>query len=347
MNDVHVFGADYKQVPLDKLENICVTRETAKDLLRDCSTHSVIEEISLLSTCNRMELYFVSKSPEQARSFLAQVLEDHGAMNKEYLIDTLYLKSEDEAVSHLFQVSAGLRSMIYGEQEILGQVKQGYTWAQGQGYTGPYLNKLFQTAIAVGKRVRDETSLSDGAYSISSISVDMLRAKNPDCMNQAILIVGAGDIARRSIRKWVSIGHTQLSVSNRSAKGAQALAEEFGIAYLPYEKLPMAYSNFSVISFATAADHFLLRASDHYRLSPRSWIIDLGMPRNVDPALSAKGHELLSLVDFQSVVTQTFEQRQADEAQIRATLAETLEQLHQWQSYRNSLSAEPVIAKTR
>ena len=320
-----IIGTSFKESSIETREQLRYSKKTLADILET----TACTEYVLLSTCNRIELYIVAPVAD-IRPILAYI-------NTHWHNHALTRLTQSDCVQHLFAVASGLDSMVIGESEILGQVKQAYETAVAQQTTGPYLNKLFQASIAIGKKVRDQTGIATGVYSVSSIAVNQLRQDNLEFFGQNILIIGAGIMARRALKKLVAIGHTKVYITNRTAKTGQALAAEGGVQFVPFESALATLASYQAIILATAAQRPIV-TPDILPKDHKLTLVDLGMPRNVDPQ-SAK-YDAITLIivdDLLDIANHNVAVRYQAYDMAKALLYKQEQAYWDWVSYRQTL----------
>lgn len=220
--------------------------------------------------------------------------------------------------------------MVFGEDEILSQVKKAYADFHALNTTGPTTNKLFQSAIGVGKRVRHETEISRGSYSISSIAIDAIRELKLDYFEHSILIVGTGTMGYRAIKKLVSIGHPSITICNRTLEKASKIAEELGVSVLDYGALADSVRQFNIVIVATAASDYVIRPAHFQNPSATSLIVDLTVPRNVDPAIDMATCQVISVDGLKQIADKNVMKRRKEALKIQAILEDEQLKYEQW-----------------
>lgn len=330
-------GVGYSNCSIQEIEAVYLSADRVLELYRQ--PFQYIESICLLETCNRVEFYFeYTHSFEHACTELILFVSRANSILEADVRSIFQLKSGGNARDHLFQVVCGLQSMVFGENEILGQVKKAYQFAMDHGAMTALINKVFQTAISIGKRARSETEISKGAYSVSSIALECIRDAQVDYLNQKILIVGAGTMGRRLVAKLAKMGHTDVTIANRSPEKALQLAQEYHFSTFDYSDFLTHSHLFDILILATSSADYLLNQS-HFsdQFCPYDFVIDLGLPRNVDPAVSAFSKvKLVALDGFQSVVKKTFTDRSSEVDKVRMIITEDAIKFDHWFEHRLS-----------
>lgn len=330
MTKLGFLGTDYKRSPLRDIELIYLKQESWQSLCHVVRNESPITELVILATCNRFELYFVADDIDEAVQWLTAFIADSANIPRDSIATIVYSLKEGAVIQHLFNVAAGVESMVFGEDEILAQVKKAYSDFQEIKITGPTTNKLFQSAIGVGKRVRHETEISRGAYSISSIAIDAIRELKLDYFDHSILIVGTGTIGQRAIKKLVSIGHPSITICNRTYAKAAKIAEESGVSILPFEKLADAIRQFNIVIVATAASDYLICPIHLQNNSETSLVVDLTVPRNVDPTIDTMGCQVISVDGLKQIADKNVLKRRKEALKIQAILDDEQLKFEQW-----------------
>ncbi|HEX4706610.1 MAG TPA: glutamyl-tRNA reductase [Candidatus Udaeobacter sp.] len=314
---------------------------TAESVLRE----SGCAEALLLTTCNRVEVYAVSErriSTDQiAHSLTGNVRSDpHGYAS------SFYRYEADNCVRHLFRVASGLDSMVVGESEILGQAKKAYELARTSGAIGPVLHRLFQRAFRVAKQVRTHTEIARGAVSVGSVAVDLAQkifGRLSDC---TVLVLGAGETSERTARALISRGVTDLRVSNRSFDRADELACAVGGRVVPFEEWSAQCRDIDILITSTSSETLLLTPEKlapmlRERLDRPLFIIDIAVPRDVDPTVNQlEGVYLYDIDSIRSVAEQSLALRRQQIAAAEAIIAEHVADFVEAISSRASQSSE-------
>jgi len=296
---------------------------TAESIVREAGC----TEALLLTTCNRVEVYAVShkriSTDEIARCLMRKIDTDPHDYAPPF-----YRYEADKCVQHLFRVASALDSMVVGESEILGQAKKAYESARKSGAAGPCLHRLFQRAFRVAKQVRTHTEIARGAVSVGSVAVDLAQrifGKLGDCK---VLVLGAGETSERTARALVSRGARDLRVSNRSMDRACEVAQAVGGRTVPFEEWPMQCREIDILITSTASETPLLTRDKlapmlRERLDRPLFIIDIAVPRDVDPSVNElEGVYLYDIDSIRSVAEQSLALRRQQVAAAEAIIAE-------------------------
>jgi glutamyl-tRNA reductase len=315
-----VIGLSHRSSPVAVRERFAFAEARIPGALQLLRESRVAEEVVILSTCNRVEVYAATPlDPPAAFTSLQQFLvscHDY----RDPLTDEIYRLSEPQSVQHLFRVACGLDSMVLGETEILGQLKKAYDLALKGGYTGGRLNKAFQRAFNVAKHIRTETNIQRGNVSVASVAVEL--------SDRSVLILGAGDTSEKTARALLSRGARSILVSNRSHDKAVALAAELGGRAVPFEDWSAEFANIDIVISSTSAPHYVL---DRARLEPLMklrrnrplFLVDIAVPRDIEPEINfLENVYLYNIDDLQAMADQSLKQRQDEVARCEAIICE-------------------------
>ena len=284
-------------------------------------------EAVLLTTCNRVEVYAASEQ-RVSTDDIARCLSRGHDKDSHQFAPAFYRYENDKCVQHLFRVASGLDSMVVGESEIFGQTKQAYESARTAGAVGPFLNRLFQRTFRVAKQVRTHTDIARGSVSVGSVAVDLAQrifGRLNDCK---VLVVGAGKMSERTMRALVSRGMSDLRVTNRSTDRARELSELVGGRSIPFDEWPEQCRDIDILITSTSSEMPLLRSDDlapmlRDRIDRPLFIIDIAVPRDVDPAVNEmEGVYLYDIDSLQSVAEQALALRRQQIAAAESIIAE-------------------------
>ncbi len=224
--NIAVVGLSHKTAPVEVREKLSIPTPQAGEAIAHLTSYPHIDEVSILSTCNRLEIHIVTQQTQQGVNAVIQFLSDYGNVPVAVLREHLFILLHQDAVMHLMRVSAGLDSLVLGEGQILSQVKHAHQLGQQHKSTGRILNQLLKQAITAGKRVRTETSIGTGAVSISSAAAELAKMKVPNLGACRISILGAGKMARLLVQHLLSKDPCQITLLNRSLERADELARD-------------------------------------------------------------------------------------------------------------------------
>ncbi len=345
-----VMGVSHRSAPLELLERCTVPATDVPKRLGDLASCENVSEAVVVSTCNRTEAYVVAERFHAAfgevRDFFCTL---SGAAPAE-LSDHLYVHYDDDAARHLFRVTSGLDSAVLGEHEILGQVRTAWDAARTEGTAGTVLNQLFRHGISAGKRARTETDISRGTASISHAAVSMAKNHLGTLEGSRVLVVGAGEMAEGMIVALAAAGPAAVQVANRTPSHAEALAARVGGHQLPLANLEDALVEVDLLLTSTGAtsvivDHASVGAVIERRAGRPLLIVDIAVPRDVDPAVARlAGVTLLDMDDLSRFADTGHVRRQAEVAAVESILVDETER---FSADRSAREMAPLIESLR
>jgi glutamyl-tRNA reductase len=335
-------GLSHKSAPVAVREKVALGGDELKDAMSSLAGRPGVSEAMVVSTCNRVECYVYGESLEEARRFFLERTADAEGH--------LYAHSGRDAVRHLFRVAASLDSMVVGEPQILGQVKESYGLAAAAQSAGAFVSRLCNRAFATAKRVRSETEIARGAGSVSQVAVELVEKIFGDLRDRAVLLVGAGKMGALSAKALRDLGADRILVTNRSPEKARALAGEIGATAEPWDGLTSLLALADVVIVSTGAPTYVItqELAAHVMKARRGrsiCLIDLAVPRNVDPACGQQDNVYAyDIDDLQKVVVQTHTAR-AEEALRAEAIVEA--EVMAFAQERETRAALPVLAELR
>ena len=327
-----VVGVNYRTAPVEIRERLAWSGERLNGALEKLSgyvTHGVI-----LSTCNRTEVYTVAEKATGSR--VANFLSDISGLPHFVVASYRYDFQQREVVRHLFRVASGVDSMIVGETQILGQVRQALDRAKLAGATTPPLVRLFQRAVKVGRSVRQATDISRNAASVSSASVDLVGRLMPDIAAAGVLVVGAGKIAQRVAKTLADRGVSRITIINRTFQRAAELSAALGVAARPFEELGEALVSADVVITATGAAEYLVggpmvKEALKQRKQRPLYFIDIAVPRNIDPEVAKiKGVSLHDIDDLRSIAEANLQAREREVVKVEKIIEGEVSKFMAW-----------------
>ncbi|MHB1126280.1 MAG: glutamyl-tRNA reductase [Bacillota bacterium] len=341
-----VVGLNHRSAPVEVREKLTFSREDLPEALNSLRHKPHVEGCAILSTCNRTEIYAAVTDADAGLASVKKFISESCDLPIRYFMDYLYNHTLYDAVRHLFRVAAGLDSMILGETQILGQVREAYQWACDQGTTNGVLNTLFQQAITVGKRVRTETEIDRSAVSISYAAVEMAKKSLGDLSGRIVMIVGAGKMSRLTASYLVSNGVSEVIVCNRSQSKAEEMAEEFAGTVVPFDNLYQAVEQAHIVISCTAASHPIIGLRNMAEVMGRRpeksiLMVDIAVPRDIEPEVAGiPGVMLFDIDDLQNVIDQNLEERKKAAVWAEAIIDGEIHSFFKWLS---SLFVVPTI----
>ncbi len=318
--EIVLVGLNHRTAPVEVRERVSFNAEQSRRAGEELRARGILEETLVLSTCNRSEVYGVPpESSHECAAGLSTFLSEFHSVRPDVLSVSLYHHYDREAVRHLFRVAAGLDSMLLGETEILGQVREAYRLAHENGATGPVLNRLFQGALEVGKRVRTETELGTRPMSVASAGVKLAERIFGKLNERTALVLGAGTISEQVVSNLRDRGIAHLYVMNRSPDRAEELAGRFGGKVVGWTEWDAALQSPDVVVSSVAAEEPVLRREIVERaMAARGnralFLMDLGVPRNIEPGVAHLYNVYLYNTDDLSEIVQ--QNRNARESEI-------------------------------
>jgi len=313
-------GVNHKTAPVEIRERLAFNDEACADGLRRLVDGEVVREGLIVSTCNRVEILTATTAEqlESSAGRLAQFLDTAGQLPAGFLSSYLYSHTDEEAVRHLFRVASSLDSMVVGEPQVLGQVRRAYSVAVEAGTAGRVLNRLVHHTFRVAKRVRNETGIAANAVSISYMAVELGKKIFDSLKGCTVLLIGAGEMAELSARHLVNAGASRVMIVNRTEETARQIADEFGATTVPFERLDQALSEADVVICSTGAPSYVLTETQARRALARkrnrpTCMIDISVPRNIDPAVGKVPNVFLfDIDDLESVITSNIRERERE-----------------------------------
>ncbi len=337
--EIVLVGLNHRTAPVEVRERVSFTVDQARRAAEELRTRGILEEALILSTCNRSEVYGVPpESDHGTGQSLSAFLSAFHAIEAHELHPSLYHHQDGDAVRHLFNVAAGLDSMLLGETEILGQVREAYRAAHQLGATGPVLNRLFQGALEVGKRVRTETELSARPMSVASAGVKLADRIFGKLRDRTALVLGAGTASGQVVSQLRDRGIGKLLIMNRSHDRAAEIAERFGGKTVPWAEWGTALvAPDIVVSSVSSGEPVLRRHEVEGAMAARGnralLLMDLGVPRNMDPAASDLYNVYLyNIDDLTDIVGQNRQARESEVPRAEAIVEEHVEKFLSWQA---------------
>jgi glutamyl-tRNA reductase len=331
--NVVVIGLSHHLSPVELRERFAFADAKIPDALKSLRDSGVAGEAVILSTCNRVEIYAATPlEPAKAFAELKQFLKTARAFENP-LGEEIYMLTEPQSLHHLFKVACGLDSMVLGETEILGQLKIAYKIAHEHRHTGAKLNKAFQRAFHVAKHIRTHTNIQRGSVSVASVAVELAEKIFSSLNEREVLVIGAGETSEKTARALLSRGAKSIIVANRSHERAQILAKEFGGRAVQFDDWAAEFEKIDIAISSTSASHHIL---DRAKLEPLMkarkhrplLLIDIAVPRDIDPAVNfLENVYLYNIDDLQSIADNYLKQRKEEIVRCEQIIAEKVKPL--------------------
>lgn len=339
-------GLNHQTAPIEIREKFAFAPGEMEQVYNGLKSDEV-EGLVILNTCNRTELYATARDIEAGQEHLKSFLISYSGLSAEEVDRYIYQPNCYAAINHLFRVSSGLDSMILGETQVLGQVKDAYQKAQELKASDGVLNSLFQKAIYVGKKVRTDTAIDQHPVSVSYAAVELAKKILGSLEDKTVLVVGAGEIGELTTRYLLQNGVHSVIVSNRSYEKAVEMAGSLNGRAVRFDSLGEELANADIVISCTAASHYVIREDNCReillaRQGRRIIFIDIAVPRDVDPALqNINGVYIYDIDDLQGVINSNFGARQRAATMANDIIAEQLVEFNEWLA---SLYVVPVIS---
>ncbi len=340
-------GINHETAPVEIRERFAFAPSQMEQAYRQLNADPALEGLVILNTCNRTEIYAtardIEKGQAQLRSFLASI----SNLSTEQLDEYVYQPNCYDAIEHLFRVSSGLDSMIIGETQVLGQVKEAYLKAQEYKASDTVLNSLFQKAIHVGKKVRTTTAIDQHPVSVSYAAVELAKKILGPLQDKTVLVVGAGEMADLATQYLMLNGVKSVIISNRSYEKAVEMAAVFDGRAARLDQLPAELLNADIVISCTAAQHYVLKEENCRepllaRKGRKIIMIDVAVPRDIDPALNSIEEVFFyDIDDLQGVIDLNMAARRKAALKANSIIASELDDFNEWMA---SLCVVPVIS---
>ena len=349
--NIVLIGLSHKTAPVEVRERVAFNPPNITDALSTLVDQEVIEEGLIVSTCNRVELVASTQvGPDKGINRLTDFLCEFHSMPKGSLGVHLYRHADSDAVKHLFRVASSLDSMVIGESQILGQVKEAYQTAVSAGTVGRVLSQLMHRTLSVAKRIRTETAIAQHPVSISSVAVGLAGKIFGDLSDKTVLLVGAGEMGEQAARSLMDAGTAKLIVTNRTAERAEEIAREFGGGAVNFEAFYDVLPSADIVLCSTGAPDHVIRPEETRRaLKSRRrgpiLFIDISVPRNIDPAVADLDNAFhFDIDDLTSVVQANLREREG-EARAADTIIES--EVQTFLKHLRSLDIGPSIVEVK
>jgi len=346
----HLFclGVTHHDAPVEVREKLSLSQEATSRAISWLSGHGAVGGAVVVSTCNRTEFYCSLSGQEEPSSLMSDLYQEIGQPLDAGLLDYLALRRGMAVCDHLFRVVAGMDSMVLGETEIFGQVKQAYDLACRASAPCKYLHRLFQSAFRAGKQVRSQTAITRGSVSVGSVSVELAEQIFGELAPRRVVVIGAGDTGEKVARALVSRGVKTVIVANRTYEHANELATMLGGRAARYDSLPEEFLHADIVISSTAAPGFVIGAREFSPLLARRagrplLLVDLAVPRDIDPVLGEHDDVyLFNVDDLQSIAEEHMKEREQVLERAVAIISVHAGEYLRWQTAQQSRgSGEP------
>jgi len=345
-----VVGLSHRSAPIEVREKLYFPEDTIPGALGKLMSYEGIRESLIISTCNRVEIYAYVQDSTKGVDRIKQFISDYHGISREALEVSLYVYPDAQGVRHTFRVASSLDSLVLGEAQILGQLKDAFDIALKAKTTSTILNKLIKKSISVAKRVRTETKLAEGAVSISSAAVELAKKIFGDLTGKTVMLLGAGEMAELAAQHLLSNGVKNIMVANRTFERAEELAKEFKGDAIRFEHFPDALVMVDILICATGAQQFVVKRDMVAKIIKDRrhkpiFMIDISNPRNIDPEVDKVDNVYLyDIDDLQSKVDVNTEGRAKEAETAEELVTQEVETYLQWE---RGLDAVPTIVDLR
>jgi len=343
-------GINHETAPIELRERLAVESDNTLKALVSMRELDVVKESLFLSTCNRVEALFITEEAEEAKRSVISFMSKLGGIRTEELLTCLYVFEDMDAVKHVFNVASSLDSMILGEPQILGQIKEAYTQAAHQKTSGVILNRLMHRAFHVAKRVRSETDIGGAAVSISYAAVELAKKIFHILEGKKVLLIGAGEMAELAARHLLSNGVSSIMVANRTFERAVEVAERFNALPVLFDEIGSQLLDVDIVITSTASPEYVITQSQvkkslRKRRNRPIFFIDIAVPRDVQPEVNDLNNVYLyDIDDLKGVIELNMAQRQ--EAAVKAgRIVE--EEVVKYEKWLKTLAVVPTIISLR
>ena len=345
-----VVGVNYRTAPLEIREKLSFIEGDLPQAMQALKNQKSILENVIVSTCNRTEIYAVVDQLHTGRYYVKQFLADYFGLSQEEFSQYLFVHEKDEAVEHLFRVTAGIDSMVLGETQILGQVRSSFLSGQEFGTTGTVFNQLFKQAVTLAKRAHSETAIGENAVSVSYAAVELGKKIFGTLKNKHVVILGAGKMGELAIKNLQGSGADKVTVINRTFEKAEILADKFNGNAKPMTQLQCALLEADILISSTGATDYvidlqLMEFVDKLRKGKPLFMVDIAVPRDIDPRIADLPNVFLyDIDDMQGIVEANLAERERAARQIVTMIDGETSQFNDWLT---TLGVVPVISALR
>ncbi len=349
MEDIVLLGLNHKTASLELREKFSFTPARAQEFVKKMMSSNIITESAIMSTCNRTEIYAMVKEYTAGKELLIEMLGDFCGLEKEFFLSHIYSMKNQKAVYHLFKVASGLDSMIIGETQILGQVKEAYKLSEQCGGIDSCFHGLFQHAAGAGKRIHSETGINDNASSVSYAAVELAGEIFGDLENKTVLLIGAGKMSELTA-KHLNHNGADVVVINRTTERAKKCADKIGGRYAPYQELSDWLLESDILISSTGAPHYIVNKQDVEKVMQERdarpmFLIDIAVPRDIEPGIKdLENAHLYCIDDLQDVVNSNMEERKEEAEKAKMILHEEVVEFMVWYKTRDVV---PLISALR
>ena len=350
MNEILIIGINHKTAPVELRECIAFNEDESASALRTLADTPDIKEVLVFSTCNRVEILVVAANKDGAIESTKKYIAEANKISREEFEDSLYIHTGDDAVRHIFRVASSLDSMVVGEPQILGQVKDAYRMATEARVSGVILNRLLHRTFFVAKRIRTETGIGDNAVSISYAAVELGRKIFGSLEGKNVLLVGAGEMAELAVEHLIRNKVGKIYVANRTFENGVALARQFKGQAIRFEEIADSLKLVDIIISSTGSTDYVITRDQvksviRIRRNRPIFFIDIAVPRDIDPRVNRLTNSYVyDIDDLQGVIDDNIEDRQREAVKGERIVDEAVIRFREWYA---SLEVVPTIKALR
>lgn len=348
--NILVIGLNHKTADIEVREKVAFDGTKLGEAAEILKNSPEVKENVILSTCNRVEIYAVVRDIASGAGHIKKILSDYHKVPLDFIDKSLYVYSGRKALNHIFRVASSLDSMIVGEPQILGQLKDAFDFALQKKSSGVLLNKLMKKAISVAKRIRTETKIAENAVSISFAAVELAKKIFEDLSAKTFFLIGAGEMAELAARHLINNGVKDVFVTNRTYERSVELAREFNGKVVEFDNFVQELMDADIVICSTGAPHYILvkeqmhKIMKHRKNSPM-FIIDISVPRNIDPEINELDNiYLYDIDDMEGVVEINIQERSKEAEKAERIINAEVDTFLKWHT---SLAAVPTIISLR
>lgn len=344
-SDFKAISLSFKNTPVAIREIIALDETTIKSILKKMAELLPVQDVLILSTCNRTEVYYTSDKDLDEK--IIQLIGFHKGVDEVLRYESYFDRIDtSEAVRYLFRVSMGLEAQVVGDMQIANQVKKAYQWSADAELAGPFLHRLMHTIFFSSKRVAQETAFRDGAASVSYAASELVHTLADNIENAKVLILGLGEIGQ-DVCKHMASSQLQVSICNRTQSKAEALSAELGLPTVPFDELHESLSTYDVIISSVAADTPFINKNllSEIQVDGYKFLIDLAVPRSIAPDVTEiAGIAVYNVDEINLKASKTVEKRKAAVPQVEQIIDESLAEFNSW---ARDMEVSPTIKKLK
>ena len=339
-------GLNYKSSPLKLREQLYFSKIEIRELLNSIKQDKIIQEALILSTCNRTEFYTLSDDGTDVTNYINSLLIKYKNIKLKENRDYLYIYLDIDAIRHLMSVATGIDSMVLGEPQIFGQVKEAYKLACDCSSNGPFLNKLLHLTFRIGKQARINTRIGYGSVSVSYVAIESVKKFYADLAKYSALLIGAGDTGKLVTKHIVDAGIGKLFITNRTISKAKELASQFQGKIIPFNKMKNIMTKVDLVISSTSSPDYIITKNEMKDIMSQCshrplFIIDIAVPRDFDPEIGKLNNVFLKNIDdLQKIADKNLEKRKKEIPKVQAIIENGIKSFLDWQK---TYKLNPVI----